>query len=87
MQLQFLCFASRSNPTPSPLSTPNKEQQKKMPSLPSMATRFAVRSARFADGYPRCLTEKSAAWASKKYRDHHTLPEGIIKYLDKAQLL
>ena len=87
MQLQFLSFTSRSNLTPSPPPTPNKEQQKKMPSLPSMATRFAVQSARFADGYHRCLTRKPAAWASKKYRDHRTLPEGIIKYLDKAQLL
>ena len=84
MQLQFLCFASRSNLTPSPPPTPNKEQQKKMPSLPSMATRSAVQSARFADGYHRCLTRKPAA---KKYRDHRTLPEGIITYLDKAQLL
>jgi hypothetical protein len=29
--------------------------------------RFAVRSARFADGYHRGLTGKQAAWASKKY--------------------
>ena len=73
--------------TPSPLSTPKKEQQKKMPSWPSMATRFAMRSARFADSYHRCLTGKQAAWASKKYRDHRTLPRGIIEDLYKAQLL
>jgi hypothetical protein len=52
-----------------------------------VAITFAVQSARFADGYHRCLTRKQAAWASKKYRGHHTLPEGIMEVLDEAQLL
>jgi hypothetical protein len=74
----MLCKWVKSNHgTPSPPSTPKKEQQKKMLSLPSVATRFA-------DSYYRCLTEKQAA---TKYQDHHTLPKGIIEDLDKAQLL
>ena len=52
-----------------------------------VAIRFAVQSARFVDGYHRGLTRKQAAWASKKYRGHHTLPESVMEALDKAELL
>jgi len=65
--------------TPSPPSSPKKKQQKTMPSLPSIRLSSWLPSA-------RGLTRKQADWASKKYWGHHTLPEGIMEDLYKAQL-
>ncbi|KAJ3860435.1 hypothetical protein EV359DRAFT_49112, partial [Lentinula novae-zelandiae] len=45
---------------------------------------FACRARRFIDAYKKGLDGKMAAWATRKYRGHRVLPEGIMKeYLDK----
>ncbi|KAJ3814714.1 hypothetical protein F5876DRAFT_86258 [Lentinula aff. lateritia] len=46
--------------------------------------RFARHARRFIDAYKKGLDGKMAAWATRKYRGHRVLPEGIMKeYLDK----
>jgi hypothetical protein len=39
---------------------------------------FATHSLRFMDAYRKGLNGKQAAWASKKYRGHRTIPERIM---------
>lgn len=46
--------------------------------------RFSIRSFRFMDAYEKGLNGKQAAWASKKYRGHRVLPEGILRELSNA---
>ena len=41
--------------------------------------KFANRSHRFMDAYQQGLNRRQAAWAARKYRGHHVLPEGIIE--------
>ncbi|KAI5984935.1 hypothetical protein EDD15DRAFT_2176588 [Pisolithus albus] len=41
-----------------------------------------IRSAWFIDAYHNGLDGRQAAWAVKKYRGHHVIPEGILKELD-----
>ena len=45
---------------------------------------FANRSLRFMDAYRKGLNGNQAAWASKKYRSHRTIPESILSKLEKA---
>ncbi|KAF9222265.1 hypothetical protein BS17DRAFT_708742, partial [Gyrodon lividus] len=45
---------------------------------------FATRSARFINAYDKGLNGTQAAWAIKKYRGHHVLPESILKEFDDA---
>ncbi|KAJ3982337.1 hypothetical protein F5890DRAFT_1415953, partial [Lentinula detonsa] len=40
---------------------------------------FARRARHFIDGYNKGLDGKMAAWATRKYRGHRILPEGIMK--------
>ncbi|KAH7333984.1 hypothetical protein B0J17DRAFT_674952 [Rhizoctonia solani] len=40
--------------------------------------RFINRSNRFVDAYRRGLNGQQAAWASRKYRSHRTLPPHIL---------
>ncbi|KAF9471039.1 hypothetical protein BDN70DRAFT_820536, partial [Pholiota conissans] len=47
---------------------------------------FAARSLRFMDGYRKEMDNKQAAWASKKYRGHRTLPDGIMQQLEEVGL-
>ena len=47
--------------------------------------KFANRSRRFMDAYEKGLNGRQAAWASRKYRGHRVLPEGIMRdLLDKG---
>jgi hypothetical protein len=48
--------------------------------------RFFVRSLRFIDAYRKGLNGRQAAWATKKYRGHHVLPNCILDELDKAHI-
>jgi hypothetical protein len=43
-----------------------------------------VRSLRFMDAYRRGLTGRQAAWAAKKYRGHHVLPDSILEEFEIA---
>ncbi|KIK48805.1 hypothetical protein CY34DRAFT_20711 [Suillus luteus UH-Slu-Lm8-n1] len=49
--------------------------------------RFSTRSLRFMDAYIKGLDGKQAAWASKKYHGHQTLPETIMRDLTDAGLV
>ncbi|EDR03129.1 uncharacterized protein LACBIDRAFT_331788 [Laccaria bicolor S238N-H82] len=48
--------------------------------------RFANRSRRFMDTYQKGLNGSEAAWASRKYRGHHVLPESLMEDMEKAKL-
>ena len=39
------------------------------------------------DAYEKGLSGKQAAWASKKYRGHHVLPNTILNELENAKVL
>ena len=39
------------------------------------------------DAYQKGLTGSQAAWASRKYRGHRTLPDTILAELDKANIM
>ena len=43
-----------------------------------------MRSLRFMDGYRKGLNGKEAAWASKTYRGHRTLPLGMMEKMEEA---
>lgn len=45
---------------------------------------FSNRTLRFMDAYRRGLNGHQAAWASKQYRGHRTIPETILNELEKA---
>ncbi|KAG2158964.1 uncharacterized protein EDB93DRAFT_1075937, partial [Suillus bovinus] len=49
--------------------------------------RFAIRSQRFMDAYHKGLNGSQAAWAAKKYRGHHVLPDSILTELDAALII
>ncbi|KAG2096117.1 uncharacterized protein F5147DRAFT_584191 [Suillus discolor] len=51
----------------------------------SSMRRFFVRSGRFVDAYKKGLDRKQAAWAIKKYRGHHILPESIMQELEQSR--
>jgi len=53
----------------------------------AVSFRFSMRSLRFMDAYQRGLTGSQAAWASRKYRGHRTLPDTILAELDKADIV
>jgi hypothetical protein len=38
------------------------------------------------DAYRKGLNGQQAAWATKKYHGHRTLPETILEELDKAKI-
>ncbi|KAI0746421.1 hypothetical protein C8Q80DRAFT_1121264 [Daedaleopsis nitida] len=46
--------------------------------------KFFTQTQRFMDAYRKVLSGKQVAWASKKYRGHHMLPEKIMEELDAA---
>jgi len=56
------------------------------PSLVIAAFSFANRSARFMDAYDKGLNGQQAAWATRKYRGHHVLPENLMDDLEEADL-
>ncbi|KAF8226259.1 hypothetical protein L208DRAFT_1302824 [Tricholoma matsutake] len=47
---------------------------------------FSMWSLQFMDGYHKELNSKQAAWAAKKYRGHHTIPETILHELITANI-
>ncbi|KJA13708.1 hypothetical protein HYPSUDRAFT_151281 [Hypholoma sublateritium FD-334 SS-4] len=49
--------------------------------------KFANRSRRFMDAYDRGLNGRQAAWATRKYRGHRVLPEGIMNELEKNSVV
>jgi len=49
----------------------------------SMMRKFANRSLRFMNAYDNGLNGRQAAWASRKYKGHRVLPEGIMKELEE----
>ena len=55
-------------------------------SRPQVAFRYANRSLRFMDAYRKGLNGNQAAWASKKYKGHRTIPESILEELGNANL-
>jgi hypothetical protein len=38
------------------------------------------------DAYRKGLNGNQAAWASKKYKGHRTIPESILQELEKASI-
>ncbi len=48
--------------------------------------RFTNRSLRFMEAYRKGLNGSQAAWASKRYRGHHTIPDTILEELEKAKI-
>ncbi|KAG2353711.1 hypothetical protein BDR07DRAFT_1308483 [Suillus spraguei] len=44
---------------------------------------FAMQSARFIDAYHKGLNGAQAAWAIKKFRGHHVLPQSIMDEFDQ----
>jgi hypothetical protein len=38
------------------------------------------------DAYRKGLNGKQAAWAAKKYRGHHMIPDSILQDLEKANI-
>lgn len=45
----------------------------------SFCLRFARRSLRYMDGYRKGLNGSEAAWASRKYRGHRSIPADATK--------
>ena len=56
------------------------------PSLLIAAFSFGNHSAQFMDAYDKGLNGQQAAWAARKYRGHHILPENLMNDLEKANL-
>lgn len=48
--------------------------------------RFSTRSLQFMDAYTKGLTGSQAAWASRKYQGHRTLPDSILDELEHAHI-
>ncbi|KAG1788180.1 hypothetical protein EV424DRAFT_1650792 [Suillus variegatus] len=60
-------------------------ENKENPKFPLVSMRkFATRSLRFMDAYRKGLNGKQAAFATKKYRGHRTLPLSVFD--DLAEL-
>jgi hypothetical protein len=52
----------------------------------SHSCRFSNRFLWFLDAYQKGLNGKQAAWANRKYRGHHTLPDSILQELGDNQI-
>jgi hypothetical protein len=100
INLQFLCFANRSNPImlhPHHCYVQRKNGRKQCLAYPPWLSdhpagchlhRTTQLSAKITMIHQcQCLTGKQTAWAFKKYYGHHTLPKGIMEDLDNAQSL
>jgi len=78
----------RLNPESSREDVLEKNALNSLESIPLASMRkFANRSRRFMDAYCRGLNGRQAAWASRRYRDHRVLPEGIMAELEKAKFV
>ncbi|KAJ6471668.1 hypothetical protein DFH09DRAFT_1344122 [Mycena vulgaris] len=51
-----------------------------------MMRRLANRSMKFVDAYSKGLNSRQAAWAARKCRGHHVLPETILQELEDAEI-
>ncbi|KAJ6471669.1 hypothetical protein DFH09DRAFT_1253866 [Mycena vulgaris] len=47
---------------------------------------LANRSMKFVDAYSKGLNSRQAAWAARKCRGHHVLPETILQELEDAEI-
>ncbi|KAJ7503787.1 hypothetical protein B0H11DRAFT_1853313 [Mycena galericulata] len=48
---------------------------------------FANRTRKFVDAYAKGLNGRQTAWAARKYRGHHIVPEFILDELDLAGIV